>query len=197
MNPSPVLITSAVVIGTWSRMQARHGTRVILKQDDAGMKLVGGFLDVLGVLDKKDFLESYSTTIDHAIYVPFQIGDPAHDLLAQLALCAHEHQHVIQVEREGWTKFAGLYLFDQGARGGWEAEGYRCNMELSFWATGMVPEWAPQHYAERLGKAYACNAETVKVVATALELVRENILEEGIVNQGSREVIDFAEKLAA
>lgn len=193
----PLILTPEIVIGTWQQMQVQHGTSVILKQDHAGMKLVGGFLDVIGVLDKEDFLQGYSTTIDHSIYVPFVIGDLVHDLLSQLALCAHEHQHVIQVEREGWTKFAGLYLFDQGARGGWEAEGYRCNLELGYWWTGEVPESAPAYYAEKLGKAYGCNAETVKVVTAALELVRENILEEGIVNQASREVIDYAVKLAA
>lgn len=191
--------TGKLVISIWGGMQALHGTSIVRKSDADMMTALGAVLDALGVLDKKAFLEGYTTTIDHSIYIPFElgVGTPEHDLWSQIVLCAHEHQHVVQVEREGWASFSTSYVFNEGARGVWEAEGYRCNMELGFWRTGTIPEDAPEYYAGKLKKAYGCSDATVLVAAAALRSARENILEAGIVNQASQEVIAFFEQLAA
>ncbi|MCK7535239.1 MAG: hypothetical protein MZV63_31760, partial [Marinilabiliales bacterium] len=43
---------------------------------------------------------------------PFEPGceDGGWSLWGQVAVCVHEHQHVEQLDRDGWLKFAGKYL---------------------------------------------------------------------------------------
>ncbi|HRY90250.1 MAG TPA: hypothetical protein P5305_20395, partial [Rubrivivax sp.] len=41
-------------------------------------------------------------------------------LWGQLAVCVHEHQHVEQLDREGWFKFAGKYLLSSAGRAAFE-----------------------------------------------------------------------------
>ena len=59
-----------------------------------------------------EFLGSFTTTIGKRIYTPFDIGvpDERYDLWGQISVCVHEHQHVEQLLRDGWLKFAGRYL---------------------------------------------------------------------------------------
>ena len=72
------------------------------------MQSVARLLDAMGVLDAEEFLENYVTTVDRRIYVPFEIGEgnSSWGLWDQLVVCVHEHQHVEQLDRDGWLIFA-------------------------------------------------------------------------------------------
>jgi len=186
--------TPELVIAVWASMQKLYGTQV---NNSDLMKLIGSTLDLLGVQDKETFLTQYTTTINRAIYVPFTIGDPSRGLLSQLALCAHEHQHVVQVDREGWATFAAKYVVDHAARAVYEAEAYTCQLEIAWWAMGDIHENLPRDLSWGL-KAYGCNDDDVLVVEAALNLARKTILETGIIaNEASRRVIQLVEVLGA
>ena len=109
------------------------------------------FLSRINVLDKDEFLRRYTTTIGKRIYTPFDVGvpDERYDLWRQISVCVHEHQHVEQLLRDGWLKFAGRYLVSSAARAAYEAEAFRCNMELHYWRYGEIPDLAPARPATR------------------------------------------------
>src|SRR5690606_22024002 len=94
--------TSVHVTTFWDAMQARYGTRIIDKASAAEMRLVGWFLERIGVLDAATFLERFTTTIGRRIYAPFTPGTPTprHGLWSQMVICVHEHQHVEQQDRD-------------------------------------------------------------------------------------------------
>jgi len=138
------------------------------------------------VLDKDDFMERYATTLGWQIYLPFKPGDRSRDLLSQVRLCAHEHQHVIQFFRD--ADFAVAYLTDPELRGNYEAECYRCNMEVHYWGTGKMLD--PASTAARL-KHYALEEKDILFVQKQLELAAITIKAGGIHNQASKDVIRF------
>lgn len=187
-----------LVVAVWRAMQQFYNTRVINKADSDLMKVVGSTLDLLGVQDKGVFLTRYTTTINHAIYVPFEIGNPAHGLVGQLALCAHEHQHVIQADREGWATFAAKYVVDHAARAIYEAEAYVCNMEVAHVLGGFTIEelrGSLSTYARQLKDGYGCTDDDVLVAEAALGLGLKQLEEVGVVNEASRKVIQLVEVL--
>jgi hypothetical protein len=83
--------TPAHVTALWDAMRARYGTRIIDKSSAAEMKLVGWFLERIGVLDQAAFLERFTTTIGRRIYAPFTPGTPTarHSLWSQIVICVH------------------------------------------------------------------------------------------------------------
>lgn len=113
---------SEVVRALWDFMTREYGTRVIAKANAVEMQLVAQALGLIGVLDPEAFLRDYTTTLGRRIYVPFEPGraTEGRSLWGQLAVCVHEHQHVEQLDREGWFKFAGKYLLSSAGRAAFE-----------------------------------------------------------------------------
>lgn len=196
MTFQPQLVSGAHVIAVWAAMQKLYGTTVIDKSDSRLMKVVGSTLDLLGVQDKETFLKKYTTTINRAIYMPYPIGAPGVDFIGQLALCAHEHQHVVQADREGWPAFAARYVVDHAARAVYEAEAYACNLEIAHALRGTpIAELAgaTAHYARALKEGYGCTDDDVAVVEAALDLSLKQLESGVVVNEASRRVIQLAE----
>ena len=169
-------------------MVHEYGTRVIAKANALEMKAAAYALGLMGVLDAEAFLRDYTTTIGRRIYVPFEPGRDADgwSLWGQLAVCVHEHQHVEQLDRDGWLKFAGKYLLSSAGRAAYEAEAYRCDMELHFWRTGEVLD--PKTLAAKL-KHYACTSTDVEVAEKALTMSAATVRRGGIVNRASQKAI--------
>ncbi len=167
----------------WSFMQGHFRTSSINKGDAIEMELVAQLLDALGIQSRERFLRSYTTTIGRRIYTPFEVGVPRTnwDLWSQVVICVHEHQHVVQHDREG-VVYELAYLADRAARAQWEAEAYRSNLELHFWRHGTVPRARP--IAERLAE-YGCRPIDIDVVTKALTLSSFFIRGGAIVNEAT------------
>ncbi len=179
-EPSPTLILSF-----WAFMTGHFKSRVIDKKDAAEMKLVATFLDQLGILDKKAFLERYATTIGRRIYLPFTPGEPSNTWgpWEQMAVAVHEHQHVVQVDRLGLVTFGARYLTSSAQRAMFEAEAYRSNMEMQFWRFGTLPD--PKKIAQVLGD-YAIGAQDGEFVRKYLEASAASIKRGAVVNVSTK-----------
>lgn len=187
----------------WDYMSAHYDTTVLEKNSDLkkiidvakdfslnslkelGTEIyaVGLFLDKLGFMDVNKFMTSYATTLGDRIYVPFEIGkkDKIYSLKKQVVVCVHEHQHVLQFRKEPFA-FAIRYLADRAQRALFEAEAYRCNMEIEFALEGKVPKVSG--YADGL-KSYGCTEEDIKVVEKALRLSKQTIEAGGTTTKAS------------
>jgi hypothetical protein len=126
------------------------------------------------VLPTSDFIEGYVTTIGRTIYVPFEIGDESPvgnhmwSLEGQAAVCAHEHQHVVQQRRDGFW-YSWRYATNTAARAAYETEAYIATLEMK-WALG-ADGWDlyqdAKRHAEGL-KNYGCTDNDVAVAAIQL-----------------------------
>src|SRR5690606_36096317 len=101
----------------WRFMQDHFRTSVINKNSALEMQLVARGLEALGIQSKDRFLKNFTTTIGRRIYTPFEVGSPkgGWDLWHQVVICVHEHQHVVQHDREGLS-YEVSYLADRADR---------------------------------------------------------------------------------
>ncbi len=173
----------------WRFMQGHFDTSAVNKGDDVAMQLVAQALESLGIQNRDTFLKSYTTTIGRRVYTPFEIGVPqgGYDLWGQIVVCVHEHQHVVQHDREGLA-YEVSYLTDRAARARWEAEAYRSNLEMCFWRYGQTP--SAQSIAEGLF-AYGCRAADVEVAAQSLALSAASVRRGAVTNESTRVAITW------
>jgi hypothetical protein len=166
-SPWQPTLAPGEVRGLWAHMADHFGTKVVDKRSALEMRLVARFLDAIGVLDRNDFLDGYATTIGRRIYLPFDVGvgDEA-ELWHQILLCVHEHQHVVQHDRRGIRYEIG-YLTDRTERARLEAEAYRCDLELSHWRWGTLPD--ARELAEKLG-SYGCRPTDIDLAERMLRI---------------------------
>ncbi len=141
MQKIPAEPTPELVANFWRAMQSHYGTTVIDKPNALEMRLAARALQYANILDARTFLKRYTTIIGRRIYAPFTpgIATKHHSLWSQLVVCVHEHQHVVQHDRDGKLNFSTRYLTNKSARAAYEAEAYTCNIELSHWHTGQIP----------------------------------------------------------
>jgi hypothetical protein len=133
-------LTPLLVKGLWQHMQRVYGTKLIDKRNAIEMVMLSKALDKMGVINQADFLERYTTVLHKRIYAPFEPGveTPRHNLLAQVKICAHEHQHVEQLNRE--LGFMARYLLSPAERARYEVEAYTTSMELQWFLTGELAD---------------------------------------------------------
>ena len=191
----PTELSPELVRDFWRHMTGAYGTRVIDKSSAWEMRLVGMFLARINVLDEEEFLRRFTTTIGKRIYTPFEVGvsDDHYDLWSQISVCVHEHQHVEQLLRDGWLKFAGRYLVSSAARAAYEAEAYRCNMELHHWRFGELPDLG--RLARRL-EHYGCNQNDIDMAERMLELSAVTVRRGDVINRASQRAISWLEQHA-
>lgn len=147
-EPRP--IDAPAVRGLWVALSEHFGTRVVPKAGAPLMRAAGAGLELLRIQTRERFASSYTTVIGRRIYVPYEPGDAASEagLWRQAATAVHEHQHVVQAERDGFARFALRYLVSPRWRADYEAEAYGCDIELLRWAGRTPPE--PASIADRL-----------------------------------------------
>lgn len=176
----------------WRFMQDHYRTTVVNKRDALEMQLVAQALDVLGIQSRDRFLRNFTTTLGRRIYTPFEVGSPrgGWDLWSQVVICVHEHQHVVQHDREGLS-FEVSYLADRAARARWEAEAYRSNLELHFWRYGTTP--SARRIAEVLGD-YGCRPEDVDVAAKSLALSAVSIRKGAVINEATHVALGWLDE---
>ena len=182
------------VVELYADMKRRHGTTFINKRDSAEMQIVARFLDAIGVADQSAFLKSYATTIGHKIYLPFRIGDEHPILIQQAMVCAHEHQHVVVMEREGAPLYNATYVCSTPMRAIYEAECYRADMEVFWWYSRAVLGKAfllsPHQLAAGL-VAYGCSAQDVASAEASLGKAAGVIEKGGVSCKAAQQVIAF------
>ena len=176
----------------WRFMQDHYRTTVVNKRDALEMQLVAQALDALGIQSRERFLRNFTTTLVRRIYTPFEVGSPrgGWDLWSQVVICVHEHQHVVQHDREGLS-FEVSYLADRAARARWEAEAYRSNLELHFWRYGTTP--SARRMAEVLSD-YGCRPEDVDVAAKSLALSAVSIRKGAVINEATHVALGWLDE---
>jgi hypothetical protein len=190
-SPWAPALTSGDAAGLWAHMTDHFGTRVIDKSEAVEMRLIARLLDALRIVDRERFLSNFATTIGRRIYLPFQIGrgDEA-DLWHQIVLCAHEHQHVAQHDRQG-LRFELGYLTDRATRARLEAEAYRCHLELHYWRWGTLPD--ARELAERLG-SYGCRPEDIDLAERMLRIWAVPIRHGAVLGEASQVAIAWLDE---
>ncbi len=176
----------------WRFMQDHYRTTVVNKRDALEMQLVAQALDALGIQSRDRFLRNFTTTLGRRIYTPFEVGSPrgGWDLWSQVVICVHEHQHVVQHDREGLS-FEVSYLADRAARARWEAEAYRSNLELHFWRYGTTP--SARRMAEVLSD-YGCRPEDVDVAAKSLALSAVSVRKGAVINEATHVALGWLDE---
>jgi hypothetical protein len=176
----------------WRFMQDHFRTTVVNKRDAFEMQLVAHALDTLGVQSRDRFLRNFTTTLARRIYTPFDLGVPrgGWDLWSQVVVCVHEHQHVVQHDREGLS-FEVSYLADRAARARWEAEAYRSNLELHFWRYGTTP--SARRIAEVLTD-YGCRPEDVDVATKSLALSAVSVRKGAVLNEATHVALGWLDE---
>lgn len=134
--------SKALVASFWLYMTKQFGTKVVHKPSAWEMRIAAWVLKRRGVMDPRQFLARYVTTIGKRIYVPFEVGTSqgGWDLWHQMIVCVHEHQHVVQYQREGRWRFFTKYLLRKPSRGLYEADALTGNLEMHHWRYGRLPD---------------------------------------------------------
>lgn len=175
------------VWGLWTELEDEYRTRVVAKEDAAEMRIAAVTLSRLGIADTETFLKNSATTIGRRIYVPFDVGVPkaGWDLWTQVVVCAHEHQHVVQRDREG-VMYDLSYVVDPAARARLETECFVSDLELTFWRYGRLPK--VEQYLDRMAM-YALREVDLRVAMKSLEIAAVAVRQGAVVNQASKSAI--------
>jgi hypothetical protein len=164
-------------------MHSEFKTKTIPKSDSSLMAVVKYF-----VPDPASFMAEFTTTVGHGIYIPFVVGVPsgAYNLWRQVQLCVHEHQHVVQYDRDGSVVFGFKYLFNKAARTAYEVEAYRSDMELQWWRDKTIPD--PKWMASRLS-SYGVDAANIRTAEIMLISTAITVRSGGVANVASKKAI--------
>lgn len=182
-------LTPKMVIDFWEYMTKEYNTQVIDKNSAKEMRWVASILHLLGIVKKRDFLNKFSTTLGNKIYIPFTIGvGDSNELENQVAICVHEHMHVLQ-DRKDW-RYKLRYLTNSAHRAHYEADAYRSNMEMHWWYKGKLLN--PKMLAGKL-RHYNCSSADIKVCERNLRISAEMVKRGGIASPVSKVAIRWFE----
>lgn len=174
-------ITPEQVKDFWAFMQKEYGSKVVQKDDSLTMKAAAELLNALGIQDKETFMKTFTTTLYETIYIPFELGveEPGghYTLWSQIRVCVHEHQHIVQGNRDGWPVFASRYLASSSYRAGYEAEAFGSDMEMEYWKTKQIID-IPSRAA--ILKSYGCSTTDIDMTVSMLK-IRATMVSHGTV----------------
>jgi hypothetical protein len=182
--------TSEEVKKFYIHMLTHFGAKIVDKKSDDQMKMVAEFLDTLGILDKKSFLEIFTTTINNNIYIPYEIGveSGSYDLWGQITVLIHECQHVVQARKEGFETFAVKYLTSKSNRAYYEARAFCCDLEAHFWRYGVLHD--PGSRALLLTN-YGVDKEDISYAQKHLEACAITIRQDGLITDAGQVAIEY------
>lgn len=179
--------TAADAKAVWDRLQEHYGTDVTPKADSAAMKAAASALGLVGVMERKVFLERYATTLGSTIYLQYEPGDPLRNAVSQIRLAVHEHQHVVQGRRD--TLYEARYLTSKTSRATYEAEAWGAELEVAYWILGDQLDLLKE--ADRLAAKivnYGCGKEQVAHVRALLGLRIELLGAHGLIESDAAKV---------
>lgn len=184
-------LDSKSVIRLWADVQSKFRFSVVDKNKSSVMHLVGGFLQLIGVQDRKYFMSRYAVTFRDKVYIPFVIGSGDRwQLVAQVCNLAHEAHHVVQF-RKSPVKFPFRYVVSSTDRAFYEMEAMRASMEMYRYLTGEMMD--PAYVAGRL-QAYACKQRDINVTQKSLEAVCKTIEKGGVITETAQYIIQLMER---
>lgn len=162
-------ITPDLVQRFWADAIKEFDADSVDKDDSGFMKAVGGFLDAIGILDKEDFLERFTTTIFKTIYRPFKVGEPngMYSLWEQVTVLVHELVHVQQYKDDPFG-FPFAYVANKSARSEYEAQAYSADLEMHYWMHGHLYD---VHSRAANLKYYGLEQEHIDYAASYLESI--------------------------
>jgi len=149
-------ITPENVKALWEHFQKKYKAKIVKKNKSTLMKTVGWYLDVAGYMSKSDFMNHYTTTVKHKIYVPkdFELGIPnkRSNIITQFDLACHEFTHVLQ-------NLGLSYVTKPSKRLKAETDAFIASMEIYHFLTGN--KLNPDSMAVKL-KPYGIEKEGLK-----------------------------------
>ena len=161
-------VTKEKTIEFWEFLKNYYNIKIIDKNDSSSMKMVGWFLDAIGILDKENFLKQFTTTINQRIYVPFKIGEGNEEQLwGQIRTGVHEVIHAQQAKKEGFVTFSYHYVSNKNKRAEYEAEAYRSEMVLDWARKGSFRQ--PSEIVQSL-KSYGVGKKQIDFAQKYLEV---------------------------
>lgn len=175
-------------------METAYQSHHTSKSDSGMMKMIGRFLDGMGILDKDRFLENYTTTIGSVIYVPFRIGvtSTRYSLYSQLSTCVHEHQHVVQWRQNG-LMFMLEYLTDSSRRAAYEVEAMQSSMEVQWWYRKTLPD-IPRMAIKLVD--YNCKKDDIMMAEKMLQSISKVVCKGAVTTNAGKTAIKFLQDYA-
>ena len=123
--------------------------------------------------------------------MPFIVGVGSEtQLWRQITTCVHEHEHIIQLKRDGDFLFQAQYTLDSSMRARYEAEAYRCNLEMHWWRYGKMRR--PLQEAAKL-QNYGCSADEIKFVENFLSMSAVTIKRGGVIGESTKAALAWLE----
>jgi hypothetical protein len=176
------MLTPELTKDFWSYMQKEFGSSIVQKDEALLMEVAGSFLETLKIQNKEHFMKDFVTTLYKTIYIPFVIGDDKNDrwpLWNQIRVCVHEHQHIVQGNRDGWCEFGVRYTTSSSFRAGYEAEAFGSDLEMEFYRTGAIFDIGQR---SSVLKDYGCSADDIDMAKQILTIRSEVVLQGAISN---------------
>lgn len=128
------MITTEKFRGIVKKLCAESGAGLFYGPDSAALSNVMRALDYIGVVDAREWLNTYSITIGDHVYLSFKVGDKKCPLISQLLTIIHELTHVGQWRRD--PLFLVRYLTNTAHRTAYEIEAIEDAMSAYWVVTG-------------------------------------------------------------
>jgi hypothetical protein len=189
-------LMSLDVVDFYYFMLGRFGAGVHDRANSNNMRAASWILDTLGIIDKSVFMNRFTTTIGTTIYTPFTPGtkDRNYSFWDQMTILVHECEHVVQSKKNGFLTFATEYLTSDSHRAHYEAEAYRCDLEMHFWRYGKILD--TNFLANKL-KNYALGEKDIEYVKLYLDASVDTIQVGGIIGEASQVAITWLNEKAS
>lgn len=175
-------ITSQLVKDFYAEALKHYGAKVVSKDDSEFMRLIGGFLNAIGVLDKEEFMKVYTTTIGETIYAPYEVGvdggAEGYTLWEQVKVLVHELVHAEQYHDHP-AEFTLKYLLYKSDRASYEAEAFGADLEMHWWRYGKAYDLKQR---ASLLQHYGLQPVHVDYVANYLEILNDVLRQGGSVS---------------
>lgn len=167
-------------------LEAKCGVEINKKEDSNFMQTIAGGLGVLGIVDKKQFMESFATTIDNKVWIP-----SGWTAWSKISVAPHEVRHGNQAKKDGFPGFAWAYLTDEEQRYLLECEAYVISSEMHFWRYREVLD--PNFVYEILA-SYAVSEPHRALAKTYIEMANITVARGSVANDETRIAIEWLEK---
>jgi len=179
-------VTGKEVRDFWKYMSKKYNFDIVTKGDAEEMRIIGWALDLMDIQSQKEFMKKYTTTVVlgewRCVYVPFEIGKGSQaQLIAQIEICVHECQHVVQADRERAQPIK--YLTSDASRAYYEADAYGASMEMHYFLTGKL--LSPRSLANDL-KAYTIGAGDRRIAEKHLVVTAKVVKRGGVMTGVSK-----------
>ena len=195
-------IDPQIVRDYYAWMMALYDAKYVRKDSDPIMEIARQTLCLVGVDAGKHWMD-YATTdeLGRKVYIPFEPGDGSSvwSLWEQIAVLAHECQHLHQADEAGvGGTIANMaeYVFDTSARTRHEATAYTTSAELHWWRYGVLEDWWLANRAEAL-RSYGVSDDDVRHIHAHLLSAAATIRRGGIVTHAGKSATDWLNQHAA